>query len=263
MQMSYNIDKCHTLHLGNHNKKHQYTLPKMSEVKHTTNSTAYTYTFHNLTQVQEEKDLGVVIDADLKFRKHISEKVSKANSILYLIKHTFKYLDADMFNLLYKSLVRPHLEYASSVWSPTLKGDIQNLEKVQRRATKLVPGISALPYEDRLKQLHLPTLQYRRLRTDLILIYKYTNHLITLDPNTRCSRCNNISMLPASPSLHTRGHNQKFQVQHHPGIRNRFLTSRCIPTWNNLNHNTVNAKSINHFKNLSINLSMPNKYDLT
>ena len=78
MQMSYNIDKCHTLHLGSHNIKHQYTLPKMSEIKQTQNSISYNYTFHNLTQVKEEKDLGVIIDENLKFRKHIAEKVSKA-----------------------------------------------------------------------------------------------------------------------------------------------------------------------------------------
>ena len=90
---------------------------------------SYTYNFHMLQQVQEEKDLGIVVDDKLQFRKHISNKISKANTMIFLIKHTFKYLDADMFKLLYKSLVRPQLEYASSVWSPTLKTDINSLRE--------------------------------------------------------------------------------------------------------------------------------------
>ena len=262
MQMSYNISKCHALHLGTHNKKHKYTLPKMSDVKTTPNAVSYTYTFHTLSTVKEEKDLGVIVDTDLKFRKHMAEKISKANTMIYLIKHTFKYLDAEMFKLLYKSLVRPHLEYASSVWSPTLKCDILDIEKVQRRATKLVSAISDLSYTERLQQLQLPTLHYRRLRTDLIFLYKLTHNMVTLDTNTHCSRCMNTSMLTPSLSKRTRGHNFKFQIQHHQGIRNRFLSSRCVPTWNNLNYKTVNAKSINCFKSLLSNeSSMPNKFE--
>ena len=262
MQMSYNIDKCHSLHMGIRNKKHQYTLPKMSDIKKTAHSISYNYTFHTLKQVDEEKDLGVTIDSGLKFRKHMSEKISKANSIIYLIKHTFKFLDADMFKLLYKSLVRPHLEYASPVWSPTLKMDIQNLEKVQRRATRLVPSLTTLSYEERLHQLSLPTLHYRQLRSDLILIYKLTHNLSCLDLNTHCTICkHNPSMLTPSLGHNTRGHNLKFQIQHHQGIRNKFLTSRCIPTWNSLHNNTVNATTINSFKNhLVDDLSMPNKF---
>ena len=64
--------------------------------------------------------------------------------------------------MLYKALVRSHLEYAIAVWSPYEKGDISSLEKVQRRATKLIGSIRHLPYVDRLKQLKLPTLKYRR-----------------------------------------------------------------------------------------------------
>ena len=84
------------------------------------------------------------MDNDLNFKSHISQKISKANSMIYLIKNCFKYLDAEMFKTLYKSLIRPHLEYASPIWSPTAKGEILRLKGVQRRATKLVPGISTL-----------------------------------------------------------------------------------------------------------------------
>ena len=120
MQMSYNLDKCHIIHMGKHNSEYQYTLPKVVNYKKTANYISYDLKFHNLAKVLEEKDLGVIVDSKLNFRKHISEKISKANTMLFLIKTTFKYLDAEMFQLLYKTLVRPHLEYASPVWSPTL-----------------------------------------------------------------------------------------------------------------------------------------------
>ena len=228
----------------------------------TSGGMSYTYNFHKLLQVHEEKDLGVVVDDKLLFRKHISTKISKANTMIFLIKHTFKHLDAEMFNLLYKSLVRPQLEYASNVWSPTLKMDINSLEKVQRRATRLVPEISSLSYTDRLQHLKLPTLQFRRLRQDLIFIFKHTQQLITLNTRTHCKVCpHNPDMLTPSLSITTRGHPHKFQIHHHQGIRNRFLTSRALNSWNSLNPSTVNSRSVNQFKNLlGSDLSFQNKY---
>ena len=265
MQMSYNIDKCHSLHLGNNNKKFNYTLPKMTNTKKSTNSISYDYTFHSLQKVKEEKDLGVVVDENLNFRKHISGKIAKANSLVFLIKHTFKYLNAEMFKLLFKSLVRPHLEYASPIWSPHYyKVDIDNLEKVQRRATKLIPQIADLSYSDRLQHLDLPTLQYRRLRQDLLFIYKYSNDLLNLDTNTHCKSCqHNTSMFMPSNSSTTRGHTQKLQIVHHQGARNKFLTTRAIPYWNNLSQKTISSTNINCFKNaLKSDLSLPNQYIL-
>ena len=93
-----------------------------------------------LENIAKEKDLGVIIDDQLNFRSHIQLIVNKANSIAGLIRRTFVYLDETMFKLLFKALVRPHLEYASSVWNPHLVKDIDIIENVQRRATKLIPG---------------------------------------------------------------------------------------------------------------------------
>ena len=98
---------------------------------------------------------------------------------LGLIKRTFKYLNAKSLPKLYKTYVRPHLEFCVQVWSPYLVGDIDALEKVQPRATKLIPGLSNLPYEERLKILHLHSLYARRLR-DLILTYRILNGLVSI-----------------------------------------------------------------------------------
>ena len=88
-----------------------------------------------------EKDVGVIIDNKLSFDLHIAEKVNKANSVAGAIRRSFEYLDKDTFKKLYTALVRPHLEYANAVWNPYKKKDITTLENVQRRATKMVPGL--------------------------------------------------------------------------------------------------------------------------
>ena len=80
-------------------------------------------------------------------------------------------MDDTSFILLYKSMVRPHLEYANFVWCPYKIGDIKEIEKVQKRATKLIINT------DRLKRLNLPTLKYRRLRGDMIEVFKITHDI--------------------------------------------------------------------------------------
>ena len=127
---------------------------------------------HTLEKVEEEKDLGVKIDSKLTISKHIQAQVNKANSTLGAIKHTFKTLDKDSFLRLYKGIIRPHLEYASVIWSPRWKKDKNALEQVQRRATRLVHGLSHLSYPQRLARLQLPTLEYWRQRADIIQAFK-------------------------------------------------------------------------------------------
>ena len=72
----------------------------------------------SLEKVIEEKDIGVVIDSDLTFEKHINEKVNKANQMFATLRRTFQFMDKSTFVQLYISLVRTHLDYASSVWAP-------------------------------------------------------------------------------------------------------------------------------------------------
>jgi len=94
-----------------------------------------------------------------------------------LIKRNFIHMDSKTFVMLYKALVRPHVEYANSIWSPYKKGDIEAIEKVQKRATKLVISFKKLPYKERLLQLNSHTLKYRRLRGDMIEVYKITHDM--------------------------------------------------------------------------------------
>ena len=128
-----------------------------------------------LQSVLEESDLGVIISSDLKPSKQCVSAVKKANMTLGMIKRHIVSRDKDTIIRLFKGLVRPKLEYCIQSWNPTLVKDIELLvkdiellEQVQHRATRLIPEISHLPYEERLKYLNLTTLELRRHRRDLI-----------------------------------------------------------------------------------------------
>ena len=97
-------------------------------------------------------------------------------------------MDESGFILLYKSMVRPHLEYANSVWCPYKLGDIKEIEKVLKRATKLIINFKNMSYTDRLQHLNLPTLKYRRLRGDMIEVFKITHKIY--DPESQTCHLN-------------------------------------------------------------------------
>ena len=177
-------------------------------------------------EVEVEKDLGVEVDNKLKFSNHIQSKVNKANKVLGCLKYTFKNLNKEVFTLLYKALVRPHLEYASCVWSPSLKRDQDAIERIQRRATKLVPELRDLPYATRLQQLNLPTLKYRRRRADLIECYRIMTNQHSIDGQCHCSLCPNKQMLQLSANTRTRGHIYKLKTQIAIGSRRPFFSTR-------------------------------------
>ena len=112
--------------------------------------------FEDIETASEEKDLEVTFQQDLKFGSHIAEKVNKAiNSTLSLIVRTFDYIEKDSFILLYKSLVRPHVEYGNTIWYPFLRKDIESVEKIQRHATKLIPELKDMTYTERLKKVKI------------------------------------------------------------------------------------------------------------
>jgi hypothetical protein len=123
----------------------------------------------------EEKDLGSVFRQNLKFDSHIIEKSNKANKLLGMVKRTFSFMDKQLFLCIYKTLIRSILDYGSPICNPSTEKYRQVLENVQRRSTKIVPGLESLTYEERLVQLNLPTLYYRRRRFDMIQLYKMIN----------------------------------------------------------------------------------------
>ena len=153
-------------------------------------------TQHSLEKVSEEKDLGITIDRNLTFAKNISEKVTKG-----MIRSCFVHIDQENFKWLFKSIVRPHLEYANAIWNPVMKKDITSIENVQRHATKMVPQQKDMSYTDRLKQLKMPTLRYRRIRGDMIEAFKIIREIYDLRAIPTLS--------PENPDKVTRGHEFK------------------------------------------------------
>ena len=134
-----------------------------------------------LEETEFEKDLGVHIDPELKFSKPVERQVNKANRILELIHRSYEFIDMEVMKKLFTSLVRSHLEFGNVAWSPGLEKDRNLMEGVQRRATKLVPEVKDLEYEERLKRMDLPSLRYRRVRGDMIETYKYIHSKYTVN----------------------------------------------------------------------------------
>ena len=165
--------------------------------------------------------------------------------ILGLIKRNFSYIDRDVFNKLYKSLVRPHLEYAQEVWQPYLKKHSILMEKVQRRATKLIPEFKKLKYEQRLAILNLPTLKYRRLRGDMILTYNI------FEGGDKEVIEKLLRPRGTMQFAQTRGHSRTLRKEHSRlNIRRYSFSHRIVNTWNALPDRIVHAKDVNSFKGL-------------
>ena len=123
-----------------------------------------------------------------------SKPAAKAMSSLGIIKRSFKYIDNNSFSILYKAYIRPHLEYCVQAWNPYQIGDIKTLEKVQRRATKLVKSLRYKPYDERLKILKLYPLEVRRTRGDLIEVFKIINGLEDINPKEFITMSHTITL---------------------------------------------------------------------
>ena len=113
--------------------------------------------------------------------KYIKTIVSIANKVLGMIRVSFEYINIPMMYNLYTSLVRPLLEYCVQVWSPYKRKYIILLERVQRRATRMIPKLKNLPYDERLKKMKLPRLYDRRVKGDMIETYKIMSGVEKLD----------------------------------------------------------------------------------
>ncbi len=192
------------------------------------NTDRYQYTMdESLKQVRVEKDLGLIIDENLNFREHFTEKINKANRIVGLIIRTFVALDEKIFRSLFVALVRPHLEFANQVWSPYKRKNVDVIEGVQRRATKLVPGLKNRTYEERLRKLHLPTLAYRRSRGDMVETFKFVNGVYDKE------LCEGLFCMQEESG--TRGHGKKiFKQRSRLDIRKYSFCNRVVNSWNNL-----------------------------
>ena len=225
--LEFNPIKCNVMHIG-HDLKTEYSIQQGGRM-------------WKLEEISEVRDLGIVVSRDLKVARQCAGAAKKAMSVLGLIRRHFGQLDPGSFKILYNSYVRAHLEYCIQSWSPYLRKDIDCLERVQKRATKLVEGMKKLSYPERLRKLKMTTLEQRRLRGDMIETYKIV---------TGRERVKITDFFELSDTGHNlRGHRFKLgQNRSRLEIRKNFFSQRVVRHWNGLPAHVVEAPSVNVFK---------------
>jgi len=222
-QMLFNIAKCGVVHIGHNNPKEKYNLGGIQ-----------------IDTLREERDLGVIIDESLKCRKQCVKAVNAANATLGMIKRSFVNRERQTILTLYKSVVRPKLEYCIQAWRPHLAKDIEIMERVQHRATKLISSLRTETYENRIKQLGLTTLETRRLRGDLIEAFKIMKGFEDISWN---------KFFKMSSSKHLRGHSLKlYKPSFRLDIRKYSFSQRVINEWNLLPDELLECSTVNNFK---------------
>ena len=155
---------------------------------------------------------------------------------------------------LFKALVRPILEYGNAVWCPYTRKDINAIEEVQRYYTKRIIGMKNLEYEDRLSKLRLPSLESRRIRGDMIEVFKITNkNYDTVTTNTFFEFSDNITRNNGKKLTKTQVNYKQFQ---------EFFTNRIINMWNSLPGEVVNSDCVNGFKNAFDDLFCSHMYKI-
>lgn len=226
-QMDFNPDKCSTL--------------RMTANKELKTQTSYTLHSQTLENVTSAKYLGVSLTHNLSWGQHIDAVVAKGNQTVGFLRRNFRDCTAEVRKATYQTMARPVLEYASTVWDPHTKEDTQSLEKVQRRAARYVCN----NYADRtpgavtgmLQQLQWDSLELRRQRNRLGMLYKIENGLVDIHPSQFYHHSDN----------RTRGQNKIYQEHAaHRCIHNEFF-NRTISDWNKLPSATTSAPSLETF----------------
>jgi hypothetical protein len=222
-QLPLNIGKCTVLHIGVKNPCHGYYLGGVE-----------------LLKSSSCLDLGVLVTSNLSWSEHTSYVVKRANKIVYLLSKTFTKTTLAVTAKLIKSYVRPVLEFGHGVWAPNLKRDIDLLESVQRRATRIPFGRNRPEYSERISIMNLPLLSDRRKRGDVILVHQ----ALTGDKNSSIKH-----LFPLNDGGRTRGHDLKLAKDNfRTSARQNFITNRVFDVWNSLPVEVVTSKTPLGFK---------------
>ena len=226
--MSFNVQKCKVMHVGHTNPGHDY---HMSDV--------------NLATTKEERDLGVIMSRNLKPGPQCAKAARTAQMVLGQLARAFHFRDKYVFVRLYKTYVRPHLEFAGQAWAPWSEADKEILENVQRRAIRMVSGLKSADYKERLKELDMTTLEERRHQADMLYVYKILTGQEDVD------RADWFAM--ASENVRTTrvaAHRLNLRVAHgRLEVRRNFFSVRVAGLWNDIPGHIKDQKTVTGFKN--------------
>ena len=226
--MKFNIPKCKVMHIGRNNPRYEY---KMAGEK--------------LVVVEEEKDIGVLVQKNMKPSKHCKKSADIAGAVLRQLTKNFHFRDRFVFKKLYVQYVRPHLEFASPAWSPWLREDIEVLEKVHKKAVGMISCLKAGSYEEKCVELGLETLEARCERQDLLEAYK-----IIHGEETQGGQ-NILVQAPARAGPVTRNAIDPWNLvvpRSRLDIRKNSFTVRVAEKWNSLPPTVKAAKNLFMFK---------------
>ena len=225
--MQLNTEKCKVMHIGKNNPNFNYFLQNHLTLQK-----------QSISTTTDERDLGIYISKNLKFKHQVDHAAGKASSVVAMLRNTFVSRDPFLWKKLYTTYVRPHLEFAIQAWNPYQNGDINTLEKIQRMATK-VGCLKRKSYDERRRILGLTTLEQRRIRGDLILKYKLEKGLDLIN-------WQNPPLVSEERASRRPQHRREIVKNCAP--RFNFFNNRVAAFWNNLPDEIVNAKSLNSFK---------------
>ena len=187
-------------------------------------------------------DLGVTVDDDLKFHEHVGKTAQKAGAVAHNFLKSTVCRDPDFMLLIYKSHIRPLIEYASPVWNTGYIQNVKKLEAVQRLWSRNVRDLQNLEYSARLQSLDLYSIKGRLLRADMIKCWKIFHGFSSIQP---------ADLWTLDDNNRTRGHRFKVKVSRSQvDARARFFSCRTIRDWNSLPDHVVGSDSLSEFKNL-------------